>query len=41
MPSEFGEMPAEGVELSENPSLGPACVEPEEPVTLVDQKSLS
>ena len=32
MPSEFGEMPAEAVELGETPPLGSAYLEPEEPV---------
>jgi hypothetical protein len=38
LPSDFGEMPAEAVELGETPLPASAYLEPEEPVTLVDRK---
>jgi uncharacterized protein DUF3618 len=39
LPSEFGETPAEAVELGETPPLAPAFVEPVEPVAALDQKT--
>lgn len=39
LPSEFGEMPAEAVELGETPPVAPAFAEPVEPVAALDRNT--